>query len=489
MTTINWNTDEVEIRKQLIQLNRSQLTQLCKTNYIETNMELNETMTHKLLITAKKMNNRPTSPSIYISTALRNPIPFKQMRKHQCLVYGYTKESTKNYNLSTHISDDIINLLTLFFETAPEMPIIIDNGSCHIRTGYAGHDKPEHKIPPVISKPRKEFESICQAVYVGKNAYSHQDILSPLQTPINNRTIKHWNDMVEIWHHTFEHELGVITKGAAILMAHSPLVSNDDKKQMTKVMFETFNVNKFYLIMGEVLALYASGRTTGIICSSGYKNSHIVPIYEGYSLPHAIQRVNLGGFDVTEYLQKVFLQNTAMYNGYCARTATFDDWNTIKEKLCYVALNFEKEMEKTIIGKNFELPDGEIICIDNERFRATEIMFKPDLIGLEDGGIHKTLNNSIMQCDVDIRRDMFNNIVLCGGNVMFDGMVERLQKEMNYSEPCRFKKNVIGNDEREYQIWLGGSILGSLETFEEMWITKEEYDEKGPSIVFEKCTI
>ena len=359
--------------------------------------------------------------------------------------------------------------------------VVIEMCLGSIKAGLSGDDKPKVSFPAIIGRPKQGVTGMKE-YYVGDQVASNSDKLD-ISIPIKHGIVTNWDDIKLLLQHAYN-ELGLDSKDHPVLLTEAPLNPKANRERLTQMMFNVFSVPAMYVAMNGVLALYASGRTTGIVVVSGDDVSYTVPVYEGYALPHAIIRLDLAECDVVDFLIKELQAKGYPFGTASEKRVAID----ILRELGYVAFDFEQEMQTAgaSIDKNYSLPNGQVITLGKEQFRAPETMFQPSFIGMESAGIHETTYNSIMKCDVDIRKDLYANTVIAGSNTLYPGIADRMQKEIAALAPPTMKIKIIAPPERENSIWIGGSILASLSQFQQMWISKQEYDESGPSIVHRK---
>ena len=250
------------------------------------------------------------------------------------------------------------------------------------------------------------------------------------------------------------------------------------REKMAQIMFETFRVPGMTIGNRDVLSLYASARTTGVVVKSGDAVSHVVPIYEGYPLvSYPNTQLDVAGRNLTTYLEKL------LHDRYPNCSLKYQEVSEIKEKLCYIATSTDSNNNP----KSYECPNGEHITIDKERFQCPEVLFNPSLIGISSLGIHELCYESIMKSSDEIHKDLFANIVLAGGNTLFPGIADRLQKEITKLAPSTMTVNVIAQPKRQHAAWASASSFASLRTYPSSFIYKGDYDESGPSVIHRKC--
>ncbi|KAM9995487.1 hypothetical protein ACTFIY_001672 [Dictyostelium cf. discoideum] len=354
--------------------------------------------------------------------------------------------------------------------------IVIDNGSFTCRAGFPG-DMPSVEFPSIVGIDQKDS-------YVGNEAQSKRGILD-LKYPIERGIITDWDDMEKIWHHTFYNELGVAPEEYSVVLTESPFNPEPNREKMTQIMFETFNTPAMNVSNQAVLSIFDSSRVTGIVLDIGDSVSYVVPVYEGFAFTHAASSLGFAGHDLTDNMSELLTQGGYSFTETVEKEIARD----IKEKLSYVSLDFLVDLEiaesSSELDKSYELPDGQVITISSKQlFGCPEALFHPYVLGNDSNlnGIHKAIYNSIMNCHDDIHNELYDNVVLSGGSTMFPGIADRLANELAELEPTK-RIEVLALPERKYSSWIGGSVLALLPTFSEMCITKEEYEEYGPSTV------
>ncbi|KAI8830201.1 actin-like protein [Chytriomyces cf. hyalinus JEL632] len=370
-----------------------------------------------------------------------------------------------------------------FSDVLVNQPVVIDNGSGFIKAGFAGDDSPKCFFSSAVGRP-KHTRIMAGAVegdaFIGSRAQELRGLLR-VKYPMEHGIVTDWADMERVWHHVYTEELKTLSEEHPVLLTEAPLNPRKNREIMAEIFFETFNVPAMYISIQAVLSLYASGRTTGIVLDSGDGVTHTVPVYEGFALPHAIRRIDVAGRDITEALQ-LHLRKSGV--NLWGTSAEKEAARVVKESCCYVAGNPGRE-EKENVGRfeEFVLPDGNVVKLGAERFRAPEILFSPDLMGSESPGVHQIVVDAINKADMDLRKSLFSNIVLSGGTTIMKGFPDRLLNEVKKLALKDVKIKISAPPERKYSTWIGGSILASLSTFKKMWLSADQYQEDPESVI------
>ncbi|KAI3383656.1 hypothetical protein SNEBB_009244 [Seison nebaliae] len=417
----------------------------------------------------KTYSDWPTYPQIYVNTQLIGGLDIlKQLHEN----------GTLNETLTEFISVMDGDKLIL------NQPIVIDNGTGTLKAGFAGDDKPKYQELNYIGYPKYQramTTSVDKENFIGSKAETFRGLLR-MNNPMDCGVVTNWDDMEKIWRYMFSKEnLNVNPIEHPVLITETPWNPQRNAEKITEIFFETFTVPAMMSAMQAVLVLYASGKTSGVVLDSGEGVTHAVPIVEGFSLNHCICRNDIAGREVTKYFRYLLRKEGYKFNS----TAEFDLVRQIKENVCLVQTSSFKNMESKESLK-YKLPDGNIIDINTSFYNAPEVLFNPTLIGDESPGVHEILRYSVAMCDLDLRKNLYQSIILAGGTTIMKNFPDRLMEELKQIAPKDIKLKIHASRDRASSAWIGGSILASLGSFTKMWVTKKEYEEVGKNLMRKK---
>ncbi|XP_061263306.1 actin isoform X2 [Bos javanicus] len=385
------------------------------------------------------------------------------------------------------------------------VPLICDYGSGFSKVGFAGTEAPLAVFPTILGKLRHEKLLVGMEEedwFIGNEVPKNQGKLNLLY-PVSRAAITNWDDMekegnpdtattgVNLEDRMLS-EMGQSQKDSnmlhvapeqhPLLMAEPPLNSISSKERLSQILFETFSVPALYLANQGVLSLYASGHTAGMTIESGEGMTYFVPIIDGCPLHQSTFHMDIAGQDLTLYFLHLLSESGHSFVSTADRECARD----LKEKNCFVALDFEKEKAEAnspSYPQKCQLPDGQEIDLGRERFFCPEALFQPDLIERNNLGIHIKAFECISSCNPAFWKILFGHIILSGGTGTCSGLRSRLQKETSTLVSPKINVKASTCPYSMYGAWVGGSMLCSLSTFKDMWVTIEEYREMGFSVV------
>ena len=367
--------------------------------------------------------------------------------------------------------------------------IIIDFGSNTIKYGFNQDPFPKFITPNIIGKiknkcfsPIKDYNDY----YCGYDALYNSSSIDITFPRIDNNvkiptTPEGEKQLENLFSYIFRDKLKTNDYTYDIFIVDSIYTSTKERQTIAQILFEKFNVYHVHFEPQSIMSLYSTSKTSGLVVNSGEISTEIVPIIEGYIISQGIYNFPIAGKELTKRFENtykdIFDINNVSNHYWMAQK--------IKEEFSEL-LPSNKEFEelmksKNIIKKEYILPDGNIVELGNEIYEIPESIFNPSIIDMEIDNLPKVILNSINNCDISTRKELFNNIVLTGGNTFIKGFESRLRNEIDLIK----KRNcgIISLKERNYSAWIGSSGISSLSNFKNKWIARNEYFEKGAKLL------
>eukprot|EP01052_Picozoa_sp_SAG31_P027206 SAG31_NODE_2527_length_5558_cov_2.684374_3_plen_465_part_00 len=441
--------------------------------------------------------------------------------------------------------------------------VVIDNGSALIKAGFGGDEAPRSVFENIVGRVRfpelfvgpPPRPSAGGESFVGDECQGRQGVLAP-RWPMEAGIVTKWDAMEEVWRHTF-YMLRVDPMEQPVLMTEAPLNPKTNREKMVEICLGKFSAPAVYVVSAAALSLqHACGGApckSGLVVDSGASVTHVVPIYKGYVLPHAVRRISIGGRDLDNYILKLLCEL-----GYSFTGATVDHLlgRDIKEALGHVASQSvvaeptREDRDRTAangdarMARRFEydLPDGQVIQVGDVSWRCVEPLFEPSLLGMEGGGLPTHVYEAATACDAELHSAMLRGVVLAGGNMMFPGMAVRMEQELRalgagglrlIAAKRRLALSALLHDRlgatgvmlladvdadvlellaallvwdigvcvaatEPYSAWKGGAAMVTCPAFSkcgenfdrhDRWLTRVEYQSRGSSAIHEKCNV
>ena len=388
--------------------------------------------------------------------------------------------------------------------------IVLDNGSGYLKAGFSNQKTPEISIPALVGRQLLRYgEKIESKILEGQQGPKYKEImigdevipfrsLLELTYPIDEGIIRNADDLFKLWEYALTNKLKVEDPSESkILVTEAPLNPIANKKIICEILFEQLGVKAINIEAQAKCSLFCEGIDSGVVLDSGDGVTHCIPISEGNIIRYNIERLDIAGRHITQYLIRLLQRKGYSFNS----SADFEFVRYLKEKYCFVSNDIEKdrklERETSYYNSFHLLPDETRIHISDEKFEAPEILFSPYLIGMDVNGIHEMMYKSINNCPIDLRKNLYGNLILSGATTLFPGFASRLELEMKklYKEnnlkdtnnkKIKISINVIDSPRRKYSVFIGASIIANYYNSpdsNDYWVTIDEWLECGENAV------
>ena len=388
-----------------------------------------------------------------------------------------------------------------------KLPIIIDIGSGIIKAGISGQESPKTIFPNYIGEPKyskvlRSFSKSNQEMkeqYIGKDCSKYLGILK-LRYPVKNGIFENEQDILTVFKYIYQNlEINNEEIREHPILITEPLLNPySNREKIASALFENLSAPAIFFASQPILSLFSTSNTSGVILESGEGVTQSCVVYEGYSIPNSYIRNNYGGRDVTDYFQTLLKKQ-----GYSfSTTSEFEIVRKIKEEICFTIVGSSSNnplsnisnlelgnKNKSESSNTYNLPDGNAIKIGEEKSLAPEILFNPSIIGSEHSSFQEMIVTSINKVDIDLRKNLYTNVLISGGNTLFKGIQEKFHTEIKYLSPKNMKVKIHSPGNRLLSCWTGGNVISTLEIFKKMWVTRDDWSEKGNKSIIHVKTI
>ncbi|KAI2663566.1 Actin-like protein 6A [Labeo rohita] len=366
--------------------------------------------------------------------------------------------------------------------------LVFDMGSYSVRAGYAGEDCPKADFPTVIGVTLDREDGSTPMETDGEKGKQSGTTyyIDTNQLRVPRESMEDWDSFQAILDHTYKMHFKSEPSLHPVLMSEASWNTRAKREKLTELMFEHYNIPAFFLCKSAVLSaypLFANGRSTGLVLDSGATHTTAIPVHDGYVLQQGIVKSPLAGdfmsMQCRELFQELGVEIVPPYmiaSKDSVREGAPASWKK-KEKLPQVTRSWHNYMCNTVIQDfqasvlqvsdspydeqvaaqmptvHYELPNGYNCDFGAERLKIPE--------GNTMLGVGHVVTTSVGMCDIDIRPGLYGSVVVTGGNTLIQGFTDRLNRELSQKTPPG--------------------------TFQQMWISKQEYEEGGKQCVDRKC--
>eukprot|EP00210_Caulerpa_lentillifera_P000152 g147.t1 len=358
--------------------------------------------------------------------------------------------------------------------------IVLDNGSGYIKTGLANNHELPIVVPQLIGRAKlRKIHSVDRETFIGSRAQQMSSV-SFISSPSDRGIIHSYDDQSSIFENVLCNELQIDPYEHSLLISTLPVPNQYQEKRMTSELFEKLYVQSLVKKPDSVLTLLDAGLVTGVVLDCGDSISHSSSIYHGNVLLNSVQKLQVGGKDVSEYLSRVVSRESGFYT---KTRSALEQIRSLKESLLSLRKSLRNKSNlRKVSALDYNLPDGQKIHIDSdaipELYKATEVLFNPDMVGVYENGVVEMLLSSIEESDPLLQEILFDNVVLSGGSSLLSGFKKRV--EIGSMDLCGLKPKIVSLSSPQLSVYRGGVILANLSSFQKMSVTRQEYFEEGP---------